>query len=243
VTDIGGTTNISVARPVGAPAYIYGAPTAWMKFPAGILPSAEYTLFYVARYNGAAKKRIFQSVNTNWLSGFWEGRAGIVHHSSCEWITSLDNVHGLDWVMGVDRSGSFRSNGLDRTKRFLPCSSFGSLAINTGAASGETSDFAVQSVLVYNRKLSEADVMKVEAWLAFQQSFTPATLQVYIMRICFSIVIYTLNQQLTIVYRALSASMTRVTLLPAAATAPGLLVRALSGPSRAQPASAATAGS
>jgi hypothetical protein len=181
VTDIGVTTSISVARPFGAPAYIYGAPTAWMRFPAGILPSAEYTLIYVARYNGAAKRRIFQSVDTNWLSGFYEGQTGVAHHGGCSWITTNENMHGLDWVMGVDRSGSFRSNGVDRTKLFLPCLVFGSLAINTGSGGSgvETSDFAVQSVLVYNRKLADADVLKVEAWLSsLQPAFTPATLQV-----------------------------------------------------------------
>jgi hypothetical protein len=187
VTDIGGTTNISVARPVGAPAYIYGAPTAWMKFPAGILPSAEYTLFYVARYNGAVRRRIFQGVDTNWLSGFWEGRSGTAHHGSCFWMTDTVDRHGSDWVLGTDRSNSFRSNGEDRTITSA-CSVFDRLAINAGALSGETSDFAVQSVLVYNRRLADADVQKLEAWLtSLQPAFTPATLQasVYLLNLNF----------------------------------------------------------
>jgi hypothetical protein len=178
VTDIGGTTSISVARPFGAPAYIYGAPTAWMKFPAGILPSAEYTLFYVARYNGATRGRIFNIDNLNWISGFWSGRAGVAQHGSCSWITDTFDVHGLDWVMGVDRSDSFRSNGLDRTINSVTCQNFGRITINTGIHS-DASDFAVQSVLVYNRRLSETDVLKVEVWLSsLYLGFTPASLQV-----------------------------------------------------------------
>jgi hypothetical protein len=182
VIDIGGTTNISVARPVGAPAYIYGAPTAWMNFPAGILPSAEYTLFFVARYNGSVRGRIFQSSiipgYTNWILGFWNGRAGVAHHDSCSWMTqNIDDIHGFNWVLGTDRSNSFRSNGEDRTIK-SDCAVFARLAINTGSESGETSDFAVHSVLVYNRKLTDADVLKVEAWLSsLQPAFTPATLQ------------------------------------------------------------------
>jgi hypothetical protein len=189
VTDIGGT-SISVARPVGAPAYIYGAPTAWMKFPAGILPSAQYTLFYVARYNGAVKRRIFQGVDSNWLSGFHLSTLGVATgvaiHGSCGWMTKQftmsgnNDNHGLDWVLGTDRSNSFRSNGEDRTTN-PECIVFARLAINTGFQGwgGETSDFAVQSVLVYNRKLTDADVQKVEAWLSsLQPAFTPATLQV-----------------------------------------------------------------
>jgi hypothetical protein len=164
VTEIGGTTNISVARPVGAPAYIYGAPTAWLKFPVGILPSAQYTLFYVARYNGPTRLRILQGVNTNWLSGFWGNRAGVAHHGSCSFISSSTDLHGSDWVLGSDRSNTFRSNGVDRSVQ-KACEEFDRLAINTGSHSGETSDFAIQSILVYNVKLSDADVLRVEAFL------------------------------------------------------------------------------
>jgi hypothetical protein len=177
VTDIGGTTNISVARPVGASAYIYGAPTASMKFPAGILPSAEYTLFYVARYNGAVRRRIFQGVGTFWFSGFHLSILG-AGHGGCGYITNFNDIHGLDWVLGTDRSNSFRSNGEDRTTNPV-CAVFDRLAINTGDVGNDPSDFAVQSVLVYNRKLADADVLKVEAWLSsLQPAFTPATLQV-----------------------------------------------------------------
>jgi len=191
VTDVGGTTSIAVARPVGAPAYIYGASTAWMRFPVGILPSADYTLFYVARYNGSVKKRIFNGVNTNWLSGFINSASGIpvagcAQHGdpNCGWITQdgylnpLD-LHGTDWVVGSDRSNSFRSNGVYRSLQPLGnCAVFDRLAVNTGKEL-QQSDFAIQSVLVYNVKLSDADVQRVEAWLQVQQpEFTPANLQV-----------------------------------------------------------------
>ena len=183
VTEVGGS-SIAVARPVGAPAYVYGASTAWMKFPEGILPSSAYTLFYVARYNGAAKKRIFNGNSKNWLSGFHEARTGIAYHDTCGFITP-DIVSGVgfsdgsdNWVVGSDRSNSFRSNGKERTSTANVCAEFDRLAINTGA-SIELSNFAIQSVLVYNVKLSDADVQRVEAWLFAQQpEFTPANMQV-----------------------------------------------------------------
>jgi hypothetical protein len=179
VTDIGGTTGISIARPVGVPAYIYGAPTVWMKFPAGIQLSAEYTLFFVARYNGATRGRIFQGVDTNWLSGFHNGRAGVAYQgNTCGWITSNIDLHGYDWVLGTDRRSSFRSNGVERTTNAGSCVFSGIIAINTGLLTGETSDFAIQSVLVYNRKLTDAEVLRVEAWLtSLQPGFNPANLQ------------------------------------------------------------------
>jgi hypothetical protein len=176
VTEIGGTTGIAVARPVGAAAYIYGASTAWMKFPVGILPSSEYTLFFVARYNGLTRGRIFMGAHKDWFSGFWEGARGVAHHGSCFFISSSINQHGNEWLIGTDRSNSFRSNGVDRSTE-AQCDEFDRLMINSGGKKPD-SDFAVQSVLVYNRKLKDADVVKVEAWLtSLQPVFTPATLQ------------------------------------------------------------------
>ena len=177
MTEIGGT-SIAVARPVGAPAYVYGASTSWMKFPEGILPSAAYTLFYVARYNGALRRRIFSGWTTNWLSGFWDNSIGVAYHDSCNWITPQTSDGSDNWLLGSDRSNSFRSNGKERTSTANVCAEFDRLAINTGA-SIELSNFAIQSVLVYNVKLSDADVQRVEAWLFSQQpEFTPANMQV-----------------------------------------------------------------
>ncbi len=93
-------------------------------------------------------------------------------------MTNKVERHVFDWVIGTDRSNSFRSNGEDRTIK-SDCAVFARLAINTGVEIIDTSDFAVQSVLVYNSKLTDADVLKVEAWLSsLQPAFTPATLQV-----------------------------------------------------------------
>ena len=74
-------------------------------------------------------------------------------------------MHGNDWVVGTDQSDCFRSNGVDRTITSTQCSSFDRLSINKGLAFSEVSDFAVQCVLVYNRKLAIADVLRVESWL------------------------------------------------------------------------------
>ena len=177
MTEVGGS-SIAVARPVGAPAYVYGASTSWMKFPEGILPSAAYTLFYVARFNGASRGRIFQGLTTNWLSGFYFTSYATAFHGSCAFIAPTTDGINDNWVLGSDRSNSFRSNGKERASASA-CAAFDRLAINTGSLSTEVSDFAIQSVLVYNVKLSDADVQRVEAWLFAQQpEFTPANMQV-----------------------------------------------------------------
>jgi hypothetical protein len=166
VTEVGGATAISVMKGQGgAPSYVYGASTAWMKFPVGILPSAAYTLLHVARYNGNTKGHIFFGVNTAYfLSGFYFGRSGVCYHShNCGSITQTSNdVHGSNWVVSADRSDSYRSNGVDRTvDKNNNCAAYDRLAINAGYAAYDSSDFAVQTVLVYNRKLVDADIISL----------------------------------------------------------------------------------
>jgi hypothetical protein len=168
VTEVGGATAISVLKGQGgAPSYVYGASTAWMKFPVGILPSAAYTLLHVARYNGNTKRRIFQGVDGDFSSGFYDQKAGVSWHSSCNFITqSTNDVHGDSWVVSADRSDSYRSNGVDRTtNKNNNCAAYDRLAINAGYAAYDSSDFAVQTVLVYNRKLVDADIILLENWL------------------------------------------------------------------------------
>ena len=175
MTEVGGS-SIAVARPVGAPAYVYGASTAWMKFPVGILP-ATFTFVYVARYNGATRNRIFQGVDTNTVLGFYfQGRMLLYNCGSS--LTPEPNLPNSDWIIVSVRSDSMRFGGRDYTfNRNNGCTDTAKLAINAGL--DVFSDFAIQSVLVYNVKLSDADVQRVEAWLFSQQpAFTPANIQV-----------------------------------------------------------------
>ncbi len=184
VTEIGSDTGISVARPVGAPAYLYGDNTSWMIFPIGVLPK-NYTFFYVARYNSdkfANKNRIFQGYDVNAVFGFYWKNQMLLYHGSCT-PTSLSLEHpipNMDWIPVSVRSDSLRFSGKDVTQnRNNGCSGTARLALNTGYRPSDISDFAIQSVLVYNVKLSDEDVQRVEAWLqARQPTFTPADLQV-----------------------------------------------------------------
>ncbi len=156
-SEIGGT--ISVVRPVGSAPYIQGGPTSSITFPETVLPS-NYTLFYVARYNGASRQRIFRGLTTDWLSGFHNNTAGVAFHGS--WITPQTDYHGTNWVAASDRAHSFRSNGLRRSTTVSSLTST-RLTINAG---GEPSDFAVQIVLVYNRSLSDSEVTSIESWMS-----------------------------------------------------------------------------
>jgi hypothetical protein len=260
VTELGGT-GLAVVQPIGAPKYISGEGSAWMVFPEAILPSPEYTLFFVARYNGAAKQRIFQGFGRDWFSGFGGGKAGIAYHENCIQISAPVDVHNMDWVIGSDRSNSFRSNGIDRTDRRSKnekCASYDRLAINTGRQPLQRSDFAIQVVLVYDLKLSDAEVQQVESWLMSQQpSFSPSNLQASQRNDFFASSNQCIQMRAescslqpififyskVLVCRGLSASMTRVISPPAAVPVLGPLVQDLLVPSAVLQKSTAMAGS
>ncbi len=73
------------------------------------------------------------------------------------------------WLMSTDRSNSYRANGAELTTNTDNAfTATDRLAINTGfavAAWAEASDFAIQSVLVYNYRLSDLEVESVKNWL------------------------------------------------------------------------------
>lgn len=138
---------------------VQGSTSSTVVWPTTILPST-YTLFHVARYNGA-EKRIFNGSGNNWLSGFWDGAAGVAFHEG--WLTGTSDIHGTNWVYSTDQNSLYRSNGV------LRGSSGGSastrLTINAGNFSSELSDWQVAEVIVYNTTLSSTDYLAVESYL------------------------------------------------------------------------------
>jgi hypothetical protein len=155
-TIVRGSVKVSEAGFRGAP-YIYGTTSDGIRFPAAILP-ATYTLFHVAKYNGATKGRIFDGVNggiTNWLSGFHGAMAGKAYHNN--WITPQVDVHGSNWVFSTDQNALYRSNKVNRTIAAPGTPSYDQISINYGIFyTTEPSDWACAEVIVYNRTLTIA---------------------------------------------------------------------------------------
>ena len=148
------------------PTEVSGTPADGVKFPAEVLGTRDvYTLFYVAKYNGTTRKRIFDGTNGNWLSSFHSGKVGIAHHG--RWMTPTISIHpGDEWLMGTDSIGLYRSNGRDRVTVEGNENTTAQITINSGQyVQRETSDWAVKEVIFYNRKLSEPEIIKVEKYL------------------------------------------------------------------------------
>jgi hypothetical protein len=133
-----------------------------LRWSASILPST-YTLFHIAKYNGATTARIFDGVASNWLSGFHSGRAGVAYHMN--WITAETNLHASNWVLSTDQNSLYRSNGVDRTIAAPGTPSNNQLSLNWGYWSGERSIWAVACVIIYNRTLTTSEIAQVECWL------------------------------------------------------------------------------
>ena len=147
---------------------VYGGVNSSITWPATILPST-YTMFHITRWNGGNKRRIIQSAKgDNWLSGFWNGQAGVAYHSG--WVTVSSGAgtnNGDKWILSTDQNNLYRSQGIDRTVGAAGGPSFVNLGINVpgSAGGGETSDWACAAVIVYNRTLSLNEMITVESWL------------------------------------------------------------------------------
>jgi hypothetical protein len=147
--------------------YVYGGVGDSVIFPKDMTGRSDaYTLFFVARYNGPNRKRIFGDMTGNWLSGFHDGDAGVARHGA--WITPEKPTynHKFDWVIGTDQSKMFRSNRTDRTTApDAGTQKLTQLCINTGANSSQFSDWAVKEILFYDRELRDIHIKQIEDYL------------------------------------------------------------------------------
>jgi hypothetical protein len=153
--------------------YVYGSVGEGLKFPVEVFGEGGiYTMFWVARYNGAAKKRIFDGMDNNWLSGFHEGNTGVTYHGG--WLTP-DNLSYGDhaWIQGTDAPNKFRAFGENQVTDASVYGTTAQITINMGKhSSGQSSDWAVKEVIFYNRMLSPAEIERVEKYL-FATYFPP----------------------------------------------------------------------
>jgi hypothetical protein len=150
--------------------FLYGGTTDGLRFPTSVMDtSSDYTLFHVARYykpsGTPTRRRIFDGIENNWLSGFYGGRSGVAHHGS--WVTPQTDLHGNQWVLSTDQRNMYRSNETDRTSSGYSTGKSTQMTINYGDfVSTDSSDWACAEVIVYNRELTSTEYLAVEAYLS-----------------------------------------------------------------------------
>jgi hypothetical protein len=138
-------------------------------------PRGDYTFVHVTKYNGPQKNRIWQSTTQNWLSGHWGGQAGVAYHNTWMHYATSANIARDDWLLGISSTDGARFNGgalvsrrLNRyADRVNAARNPGGVAINTYAKlSNERSDWGVAQVIIFDRRLSEADKSLLEEYLS-----------------------------------------------------------------------------
>jgi hypothetical protein len=148
---------------------VTGTTADGLKFPTAVIGTGgAYTLLYVGKYNGAAKNRIFDATDNNWLSTWWGSRVGVAHHNG--WMTAheagvLPNG-STELVQGTDSMGIYRLNGVDRKTTEPGAAKPTQITINSGQfVATEVSDWAMKEVIFYNRVLTLDEIKQVEKYL------------------------------------------------------------------------------
>ena len=168
-----------------------GATTDGLRFPTGLLSdnatttTNDYTLLHVARYSGSTRRRIFDAVSSNWLSGFWDGNAGVAYHN--KWVNVSDafgtqgQYNHTNWLLSVDQMNSYRANGGEAPNASTTGASrsndlsinYGYFHSNNGMASAtERSDWNVAEVIVFSKVLTAAEIRQVESYLVRKYGLT-----------------------------------------------------------------------
>lgn len=168
VTNVSGTvikTTSSNLFGVGGQTIITGTTTTSMRWPFNL--ASDYTLMHITRYNNSTnQKRILSSIDysINWLSGHWNGNAGVAYQG--DWIPSGSpiNRHGRNWVLSHDIRNAYRSQGVLRGTMTNGTAS--TLAVNV--IGEESSDWAMAYMCVFNRVFSSVETLNAEESLALR---------------------------------------------------------------------------
>jgi hypothetical protein len=160
-----GTINKTIGSGFNAVAnisYISGNITSTITWPTGSLPKL-FTLCSITRYTNpsAYQGRIIQAIGNNFIHGHYAGNRGVAHYNT--WITPNANF-GLktDWLVCCGknemRANYYGNNIISDGYTYANTgggTGNGTLAINLGDASGDTSEWGLSYVIIWDRHLSD----------------------------------------------------------------------------------------
>lgn len=177
--------------------YLGGTVTSRITFPQ-LISTTGYTVVWVARYAGVTVNVASQDVNTDtgtgsskyiftnitdasatgdyttaykWISGFNSGTSGVTVHNN--WSAGGSSL-GNNWIIGVDQNNLFRANGVTLSSSGSVPSGIFKIGIND-AASANTSDFMIATVMIFNYTIPLSNILLLENWLAIRYGITLRT--------------------------------------------------------------------
>ena len=131
---------------------------------------APATVIYVGRMTGAANSRVLSGLNNNWLLGYHGGTEMDYHFNAWNYDSSIPattNWYIWSAVMSGNTSAAYRS-GLLINWATAGIEGPNGLSLSGHLAGSEFSNCEIAEVLVYNRALSEADVLAIERYLSIR---------------------------------------------------------------------------
>lgn len=171
-----GTITLGKASGNGATSaisYLDGSTASRLFWPAGSIPT-NFTLCTITRYSGATKGRIMHANAGNWLHGHWGTARGVCYYEG--WRTNTSNVGTqTDWLVACGKNSATTPGNILMDGTAVGTTGGGSgggsytLAINPTSAqfSGETSDWQMSYVLIWDQNLTDAEMVSVSSALQY----------------------------------------------------------------------------
>ena len=124
--------------------------------------SDNYTFIHVANYWGNEKKRIFQSSDINYTSGFWNGYSGMAFQDTpiAPGVTNYDGA-----LLSIEHRGEYARNDGEFVKKTSGFKTPKKVGVNVGKYPNEYGNFQIFEILVYNRKLTNDEISKIKTYL------------------------------------------------------------------------------
>jgi hypothetical protein len=134
----------------------------------------NYTAIHVARWvTGGSTGRIMASsaAGSNWLSGHHMGTYKCAHHN--QWLTSTGcSTTGIyKWLLSTDQLRYYRADGEDVSLNPDNSSYLSGQSMSTGFGinnhvGGQASDWEFADLIVFNKRLSAAEIFTIETYVA-----------------------------------------------------------------------------
>jgi len=131
--------------------------------------SADYTIIMVCRQIGGTNQRLLQGIDNNALFGYWGGSKEVFYvNGESKGATQKSDSNWDVYVFrrSNDNKGFVSMRNLGTILHcHTPSGGLNGLGINVGQNPGETSDGQFAEFMLYNKYLSDEDVIKIEAYL------------------------------------------------------------------------------
>jgi hypothetical protein len=174
---ISGTAIVNaIASGNGAAAsvpYFTGTTATKIEWPSGSVPTT-FTICSITRYNGGTRKRIIDSSFGTVLNGHWDGKSGIAYYGGFKTLQSQSTaVSRDDWVVmcGTNDSAISNPNNIITNGVASGSASGGTGGVTLYINRDESSDFAFQQVLIWDKGLTVSQLTTISSTLMNYLSF------------------------------------------------------------------------